>query len=68
MTALALAVLLATPMPRIECPACPGDPPWRWMTCFMLTHMAEPWDRVECPDGTPLWLEQRGLPVLDAIG
>lgn len=36
------------PVPAIECPACPGDAPWRPITCYILSH-GEPPTREECP-------------------
>jgi hypothetical protein len=42
---LALQFMSHQPTPTILCPAYPGDPPWRPITCFILTHMGEPPDR-----------------------
>lgn len=37
----------------VLCPAYPGDPPWRPMTCFILSRLGQPWDR-------PAWKEVGG--------
>ena len=49
MTGLLLLFALATQEPAILCPPCPGDPPWRPITCFILSRL-EPWDRTECEE------------------
>jgi hypothetical protein len=43
--ALALWAMLSLAQPKIQCPAYPGDPPWRPCTCFILAHMGTPPDR-----------------------
>jgi hypothetical protein len=49
MDALLLSVLLAVASPEepkpILCPPYPGDPPWRPITCYMLSHLTVPPDR-----------------------
>ena len=47
MSSVMLALALATQEPAILCPPCPGDPPWRPITCYVLSRL-EPWDREEC--------------------
>lgn len=42
MTLALLLVLATTTAPKIECPAYPGDPPWRIYTCRILTVLTEP--------------------------
>lgn len=42
-----LLVLAPIRSDQILCPAYPDDPPWRWMTCFMLSRMGVPPDRPE---------------------
>ena len=49
MTSLLLLFALAAHEPEILCPPCPGDPPWRPITCFILSRL-EPWGRAECEE------------------
>ena len=59
MTELIVVLMLSTaqkPQP-ILCPAWPNDPPWRPMTCYMLSRLGEPWDREPIgglPQGQPV--------------
>lgn len=50
---LLLAASLSTP---IECGPAPGDPPWRWITCYVMGGMGE-WptriDTTPAPITTP---------------
>lgn len=45
MIAFALAAVLDS---AVLCPPCPGDPPWRAYTCYILTRLGEPPGRAGC--------------------
>lgn len=44
--AVSIMLNLAPPATPVLCPPYPGDPPWRPMTCFILTRLGTPPDRV----------------------
>jgi hypothetical protein len=55
-TLLLVAALNGAPRDSLLCPAYPGDPPWRWMTCYIWLGMRHDSDR-------PFLHQQQGKPV-----
>lgn len=53
---LLVAALHASPADSVLCPAYPGDPPWRPITCWLLTRLGVPRDR-------PPFKDESGQPV-----
>lgn len=49
-------LLLATLSDSLQCPAYPGDPPWRVITCRIEAQMGYPPTREWRPGPEPIWI------------
>ena len=50
----ALLLIASLEAPPVLCPALPGEPPWRPITCYILSRLGEPDDRPTFYKGEPV--------------
>lgn len=63
LSGLALWALLAAVPGPVQCPPWPGDPPWRGITCRILSRMGQAPDRPEWPSRVEPVPIEPGQPV-----